>query len=293
MISILIPIYNFDITALVQKLVDQCVKAKIRFEVICFDDGSSPKFKAKNQAVLNLMSVNYVEMSQNYGRSKIRNKLAKVAQYDYLLFLDCDSKIKYASFIKNYVKEIKKEVDVCYGGRFYKKSKPRAKGKILHWKYGTTREALPLKKRNKKPYLTFLSNNFLVHRELFLQILFDESIQGYGYEDLVLARVLEYNEIEVVHIHNPTEHIDLVKTNDFLAKAETATENLKNLIKQGKIKETKLSKTADFLSKFGLEKLFIKWYSRKKETIMSNLASKEPSMRYLDAYKLALFLSDD
>lgn len=293
MISILIPIYNFNVTALVQKLVDQCSKAKIHFEIICFDDGSSPKFKALNQPILNLMGVNYVELSENYGRSKIRNKLAKVAQYDYLLFLDCDSKIKYANFIKNYIKEIKREADVTYGGRYYKKGKPRAKSKVLHWKYGSIREALSINKRLKKPYLCFLSNNFLIHRELFLQILFDESIQGYGYEDLVFARVLEYNEIEVRHIHNPTEHIDLIKTDHFLAKAETATENLKNLIKQGKIKETKLSKTAVRLENFRLKKLFLKWFKNNTDKIMSNLRSDNPNLRYLDAYKLFLFFAED
>jgi len=250
MISILIPIYNFNVTALVQKLVDQCSKAKIHFEIICFDDGSSPKFKALNQPILNLMGVNYVELSENYGRSKIRNKLAKVAQYDYLLFLDCDSKIKYANFIKNYIKEIKREADVTYGGRYYKKGKPRAKSKVLHWKYGSIR-------------------------------------------DLVFARVLEYNEIEVRHIHNPTEHIDLIKTDHFLAKAETATENLKNLIKQGKIKETKLSKTAVRLENFRLKKLFLKWFKNNTDKIMSNLRSDNPNLRYLDAYKLFLFFAED
>lgn len=293
MISILIPIYNFDVTALVEKLVMLCSKAKIRFEIICFDDGSSPKFKTINQPILNLVGVNYVELSQNYGRSRIRNKLAKVAQYDHLLFLDCDSKIKYAGFIKNYVKAIKADVEVCYGGRFYKKSKPRAKSKVLHWKYGSLREALPLKKRKKKPYLSFLSNNFLIQRELFLQILFDESIQGYGYEDLVFAGVLEYNEIEITHIQNPTEHIDLIKTEDFLAKAETATDNLKNLIKQGKIRGTKLSRTAELLQKCLIANLFLRWYNRNESRILENLHSADPSMKYLDAFKLHLYLADD
>jgi len=293
MLSILIPIYNFDVTKLVQKLVDQCQKAKIDYEIICFDDKSKDKFKNLNRPILNLFGVNYVELSENYGRSKIRNKLAQVAQFEYLLFLDCDSKIKYASFIKNYVKLIKKEVDVSYGGRFYKKSKPRAKSKQLHWNYGVKREALSLKARDKKPYVSFLSNNFLIHKALFLQILFDEDIKGYGYEDLVFAQVLKYNQIEIVHIENPTEHIDLITTDDFLKKTETATENLKILIKQGKIKETKLSKAGFRLDKFNLRPLFLKQFEKRRDKLMANLHSTEPKMFYLDLFKLYLFVKED
>lgn len=292
MISILIPIYNFNATDLVQKIVNQCIKAKITYEVICFDDGSLEKFKEQNRPLLNLMGVNYVELSENYGRSRIRNKLAKVASFPFMLFLDCDSKIKYASFIKNYVKEIKAGNDVVYGGRVYKKGKPRSKAKLLHWKFGTEREALPLTKRAKKPYLSFQTNNFLIHQDVFTENRFDESIDGYGYEDLVFAEILKQKGIPITHIHNPVEHIDLIPKDRFLEKTKTATENLKILLANGQILETRLTKLASKIRSFGLSNLTLKYLRKKKPAILDNLRSDNPQLRKLDMYKLLLFLED-
>ncbi len=293
MISILIPIYNFDVTQLVSKLVEQCVKAKINYEIICFDDGSQRQFKAKNQAILHLMGVNYVELSENFGRSKIRNKLASVASFDYMLFMDCDSKVKYATYIKRYKKEIANECEVVYGGRIYKKSKPRAKSKTLHWKYGSQREALPAKKRKRRPYLNFMSNNFLIRSDIFLDIKFDESIEGYGYEDLAFAEKLKKFEIDILHIDNPLEHLGLEKSVDFLAKTEVGIENLKNLIKEGKIVETRLTKAADWIDKLRLTPLVLNWLKRNEDSLRKNLLSPNPSLRKLDFYKLLHFLNKE
>ena len=292
MISVLIPIYNFNVTKLVEKLVNQSIKAKIPFEIICFDDYSDEKFKIQNRPILNLMGVNYVELSENYGRSRIRNKLASVASFPHMLFLDCDSKIKYASFIKNYVKEIKSDNYVVYGGRVYKKGKPRSIDKLLHWKFGTEREALPLNKRIKRPYLSFQTNNFLIHQDVFNENKFDESIDGYGYEDLVFAEILKRKGIPITQIHNPVEHIDLIGVKPFLKKTETATNNLKILLEKGQISETRLTKLATQLQSLRLSKLVLSYLKKNKNKILANLHSKNPSLRKLDMYKLLLFLQD-
>jgi len=48
MLSILIPVYNFNVTQLVQTLAEQCAATGEAYEIICFDDGSTPEFKAQN-----------------------------------------------------------------------------------------------------------------------------------------------------------------------------------------------------------------------------------------------------
>ena len=94
MLSILIPVYQVKVEKLVVKLIKQCDRCKIEFEILCFDDGSKERIKVSNRSIDLLMRVNYVELSENLGRSKIRNRLAKSARYDYLLFLDADSQVK-------------------------------------------------------------------------------------------------------------------------------------------------------------------------------------------------------
>ena len=100
MLSILIPVYNYDIFKFVSKLHYQCKAEKIKFEIIIIEDGSVNTFK--NQELQKLDSVNYIKQEKNIGRAKIRNLLAEKAKYNNLLFIDCDSDI-YDNYIKKYI----------------------------------------------------------------------------------------------------------------------------------------------------------------------------------------------
>ena len=100
MISILIPIYNFAVKELVSKLSRQAQDLNIDFEILCIDDNSKSKYINLNKDLEKINGVIYKINKKNIGRSAIRNLLTKQSKYDYLLFLDCDVKIK-DNFIKN------------------------------------------------------------------------------------------------------------------------------------------------------------------------------------------------
>jgi len=290
MLSILIPIYNHKATKLVTELHTQCNKAKIEFEIILFDDYSKETYREDNRKLAGLFKVSYLEMSENYGRSKIRNMLAKNARYDKLLFLDCDSKIVYKKFIKKYLEAITNH-KVVYGGRVYPKKPPKSKSKQLHWKYGTRRESPPAKKRNKNPYLSFQSNNFLIDRSLFLQYKFDNSISQYGYEDLVLATQFQNEKIQVLHIDNPIKHAGIEKTEVFLKKQKRAIDNLIELRSQNKIMYTRLYRAYDKLKRRKVIPLFLKIYAQIEQRIETSLKSENPRLFYLDLWKLKYLIS--
>ena len=86
MLSILIPTFNYDITALVVEVHKQSKSCNIVFEILVFDDASRD-LEIKNNASINtLENTSYTILKSNIGRSAIRNKLAKSAQYSWLLF---------------------------------------------------------------------------------------------------------------------------------------------------------------------------------------------------------------
>ncbi len=118
MLSILVPVYNFDINAFVKDLHQQCELAQINFEIICLDDGSLQLFKDKNSGIANLDHIFYHELEQNIGRSRIRNKLAQMANFEKLLFVDCDSLTEDKNFIADYITCMNNH-KVIYGGRTY------------------------------------------------------------------------------------------------------------------------------------------------------------------------------
>lgn len=289
MLSILIPIYNQDVRSLVHTLAKQCAREKINYQILCFDDGSSEKYRAINRELGFLIHVNYTEMSENLGRSKIRNWLGKAAYFDYLLFLDGDSVVKSRNFIKTYVEQARPD-SVLYGGRTYSKKMPAAKKKRLHWKYGNTREALSANKRNKDAYLNFQSNNFLIPQQIFNKKEFDESVTGYGYEDLLYARELKQLNVPIKHINNPVIHEGLENNDVFMRKTENAIGNLAALYRKGIHPSTRLIQTYEKIESLRITFRIYKIISGYEKKLKDNLMSDNPSVRLFNIWKLLLFI---
>jgi len=139
-LSILIPVYNYDVVSLVKKLHEQAMELNISFEIICLDDASN-LFTNENQQINQFHNGSFVILEKNIGRSAIRNLLAEKAAYQNLLFLDADTFPVHENFLLNYISKIDNREKIIYGGILYEKSKP-SKEKLLRWIYGAKREAL-------------------------------------------------------------------------------------------------------------------------------------------------------
>lgn len=288
MLSVLIPVYNHNIERLITELHRQLMNSKVQFEVICIDDCSKNYYQKINRKIKSFEYLNYTELDQNIGRAKIRNELAKHAKFKYLLYLDSDSKIKRKSFIKKYLRH-HKDAPVINGGRQYTNRRPTNPEKVLHYKYGTSRESRSVSSRNKKPGLYFHTNNFLIQKDLVKRFPFDESLKGYGYEDLAMASALQQEKIEIKHIDNPIIHKNLDSTKEFLEKIEESMISLSYLYLNEKIQHTPLLKTYRLLVRSHMKDNFISLYQRNKSWILKNLYSAKPSMRKLDMFKLYHF----
>lgn len=289
MLSILIPVYNFDVRKLVVDLHYCCISENIKFEIICFDDGSEKAFKEINTELKHISNCTYTELPQNIGRSAIRNKLAQNANYLNLLFLDCDSALPDKNFIKNYLPYFDK-TNVVYGGREYEKKRP-AKEFILRWKYGQERETISVKERKKDPYLHFLTNNFLINKNIFRTLQFNETLKGYGHEDTLFALELKNIKIEIEHIHNPVYHIGLETCDEFLTKTEEGIENLIKLKSYNNVDldSVKLVAFEKKLAKYKIAFLPVLFYRIFKPLILNNLHSLDPSLKMFDLFKYVAY----
>jgi glycosyltransferase involved in cell wall biosynthesis len=224
LISICIPIYNFDVRQLVNSLSRQVESIGAACEIVLIDDGSDEEYRKINRSVCNREI--YVELPENIGRSSIRNLFLEYAKYQYLLFLDCDSLMVSDDFLKKYIATFRtNEVQVVCGGRVYNPDKPH-KEYFLRWKYGMFRESRTFQQRQKAPNRSFMSNNFLIRREILAKFPFDERITKYGHEDTLLGFVLKQNDIIITHIDNPVLNGELEINSEYLRKN---TESIKNL----------------------------------------------------------------
>ncbi|MCA6067102.1 glycosyltransferase family 2 protein [Chryseobacterium sp. RG1] len=288
-LSICIPVYNFDVRELVLDLKKEIEDNEIDAEIILIDDASEENFKIINS---NLQSEvqKFIFLENNIGRSKIRNLFLDYTKGDYLLFLDCDVKIDNTNFLLNYLNEIEKNfwVELIYGNfkidTLYSKS--------LRNRYSVEREIFY--EERSSDFSLFKTVNFIIKRKIFESFLFDERLRNYGYEDFVFAKLLESNQIKYFAFNNPVIHFDDTSNSAFLKKVDIGIDSLCKLSKDEKsknfIKDIKVYDTAVKLRKIGVDSLVLFLYNFLNKIIKNNLLSENPSIKYLDIYKLNLLL---
>ena len=277
MLSILIPNYNYNIVPLVNELHKQCLECDIEFEILVYDDGSKSDINSSNYDINNLQNCTFKELSNNIGRSAIRNLLGADAQYNSLLFLDADVIPSSQNFIKDYLNAITKPVSV--GGVIPTNKSPN-KPRKLRWLY--------TKKREQK---ALCSSNFIIKKNILDRFPFDETIKKYGYEDFLFFITLQKNDIFIHSFENPVIHLANDDANLFLKKTEDAIYNLSLLIQQGKITEeaSKVLKYYLYLKMLNFVKPFTFVFSNLKRFLVLNLGSNYPSLFLYDLYRLGYF----
>jgi glycosyltransferase involved in cell wall biosynthesis len=295
MLSICVPVYNFNVYPLINELSIQAKSIQQPVEIIALDDGSTEEFKKQNKSIANLEYVYYEELDKNVGRSKIRNILRDKARSDYLLFLDCDALIPYKDFIAKYIKEIdqisNKESLIC-GGRTYPKERP-TDSTSLHWVWGNKREAFNAERRKVNPYQSFMTNNFIIPKTVLDRNPFNEELSGYGHEDTLLGYEMQKLNIPIIHIDNPVEHIGLEEASVILEKTHQSIKNLLkiyHLTKKDKkfLEISKLLKTYDKTKRYKINKIIRFFFSIFAKPIEHNLKSCNPSIFLFDLYKLGI-----
>ena len=287
MLSILIPTYNYNIVKLVKDLHQQALEQYIDFEIIVMEDGSSI-FLDDNKEIDKLVNCKYIVLDKNIGRSAIRNKLANTANFEHLLFMDCDAEVCSLKFIEKYLGFCNEEC-VVIGGTAYDPNEHNPNFS-LRLKYGRMREARTALERTKNNFSTF---NFLISKSIFNQVRFDENIRGYGHEDMLFGHQIHQLGYEFIQIDNPLIHRGLDDNSTFIRKTEEGTKNLFLLYQTGSYpyltEESKLLRIFSKIKKMGLVGLFALKFDTTKKMFRILLCRKSPSLFLYDFYKI-LFL---
>lgn len=284
MLSILIPTYNYDCYDLVKELHRQALECNIEFEIIVADDCSNIKF-TRLQLINLLSNCHLIRPLQNLGRAKIRNFLANQSQYNHLLFLDSDSFPASDDFIKKYIEFIPRNITIL-GGRIYNESQDEHH--TLLTKYGITRE------RNKnilvKSTAPFTSPNFLIPKNIFNTIKFNENIRGYGHEDTIFGIELSRHNIPYYRFDNPIIHLQIEENLIFIQKTNESITNLYRIYTTKQYPELEtlspVLKLYLTLKKFHCTAPFSKIYHKYANTLIKYCDNQNPNLAAFSLYKL-------
>ena len=286
MISILIPVYNWDVSTLILQLEEQCSRLEVPYEIIVIDDCSDDKFLQKNEKIGVGIKVQYEILDNNIGRAAIRNHLAKKATFDWLLFLDSDGHIIDDQFISKYIEVISSNnCKVVCGGRSYQMDKPDQRF-LLHWRYGRRREAISAVQRSINPDWYTHTSNLLVAEDIWQDITMDETISSYGYEDIVWGQRVSAQGYDILHIDNPILHVGLKSNLAFIEDVKSSVNNLVRLHQKGSIRGTRLLRAYYWLSTSKLLPVFVFVMRRLRQSQESTLMRGSGSLIALDALKL-------
>jgi len=228
-VSLLIPVYNYDIVALVTGMTSALGKFPELIEILIGDDASSPEYNRIYKS-LETENVRVISSVKNIGRVANRNKLALEASGEYLLFIDAAMRLSATaeSYLQKYLGSMGDAMVIC-GGISYSDNPPGDPDKLLRWKYGKWREQKKAADRNKRPYSDFSTFNVLVAKSVFSKIRFYEELKQYGHEDTLLSYQLKMAGISILHIDNYLIHEGLESNREYLDKVKLSIENLSML----------------------------------------------------------------
>lgn len=230
-LSILIPVYNWDLSPLLNRILGEIDDCRLgdAVEVLILDDCSSDgDLRAKNERMVSGSEreyLHYDRLERNAGRSAIRNLLAAKASARFLLFLDCDVLPDGGSFIGSYLSHAEAgESDVVCGGISYRTRVLPGREYDYHAYLGNKKEVKPAAQRNLAPWRHILTSNIMVRKSVFVGAPFDERFTGYGYEDIEWGVRLA-RSYRILHIDNTASHLGLVTKERAYAKMRDSVAN--------------------------------------------------------------------
>jgi glycosyltransferase involved in cell wall biosynthesis len=224
-LSILIPLYNWDVGPLLTCLSSQCLHLSEgqRVEIIVMDDGSTEKFT--NGAVADqLPLVRYEESGVNKGRAEIRNALLRQAKGEYVLFLDADMLPDRDDFLQTYLEHGRKGSEIVCGGISYRQNEKENPEYSFYLYKSRKTEALSPSVRGVIPWRYLFTSNIMVRRDIMESVRFDPLFTGYGFEDIEWGIRLG-NSFTITHIDNTCSHMGVMSKQQVFCKMRDSVQN--------------------------------------------------------------------
>jgi glycosyltransferase involved in cell wall biosynthesis len=224
-LSVLIPFFGDDPCALISALDEQSPAGRV--EIILFDDGCRDASVGARVGLTLRAATNpgrLIRSPENLGRARGRNRLAAHARGEYLLFLDADMAPDSASFLRAWLNLIAAEAPAVAFGGFSLAQAPDSAELALHRRMALASDCAAVAERQRAPEKHVFTSNLLVRRDVFAAQGFDESFEGWGWEDVEWAMRVARDH-SILHVDNTATHLGLDRPEAMVAKYEQSAGN--------------------------------------------------------------------
>jgi len=296
MLSIIIPVYNYNCVDLVTALSEQgdALVARLGiedfdYEIIVAEDGSTDTLLVEENACITANKrVKHIRRNENIGRARILNFLVSQSKFAHVLIIDCDAQVFTTDYLFVYW-QARHQADVVCGSIENAPYCPF--GCELRYYYEeSARQIRTLEYRNANPNSHLSTFNIMFARHVFDKVQFDERCTEYGYEDALFGLMLAPNGISIVHIENPLIHDGMDPSSVYLSKVETALRTLHRL-GEPLHSASSLVRLVRKLNSWHLVPLVRGSFRLLRPLLRRQLFSHRPSMLCLKYYKLGYYLT--
>ncbi len=237
LISVLVPVFNWDACDLAQCLRREIVEGNLtgRVNVFFLDDASTDQRKRDENRLFFAQSPHdwehYRENPRNQGRARTCNTLAEMADGEWILFIDVDCLPDAPDYLRRYLEEVQAgRAEAICGGTGYSKRVLFGPEYDFYIHLVTAAGQNQAVIRNRIPWAIVLTSNMLVRRDVFTRIPFDARFLTYGYEDQEWG-IRVQKSFRLLHIDNLVSHLGLQTKEELYQKMRLSIGNY-HLIRQ-------------------------------------------------------------
>lgn len=288
MISICIPLYNYDVRELLQNLVSQLTENSVKWEILISDDASSQiHLTEQNLQCIQQMEkfpIHYFTQKKNLGNAANRNFLGSKAKFPWIIFLDADVLPVHSNFIEKYCQALtESKSSILTGNIEYKNSESHS----LRQKYGRKKEVRTSLPEEISSVLEARGANFAIKTSVFLENNFPQLQEQYGFVDTMFF--LQFPENALQPIQNPVYHLGIETNTLYVEKVHSSIRNALYIYINFPNVASQITLIQYFTKYKIVSGLMLLLYSVFGKLIKRNLESNHSSLFLLQLYKLLYF----
>lgn len=272
-LSILIPNRNYDCLKLVSTLQKQSehFPGGLEYDITVVDDGSDGSNLYDPYTQLKGIQIEKCLKARN--RSAMRNRLATFGRYEWMLMVNSNVQVRDQSFLEHLLYDITEpDTILC--------ALCKADADTSNLRCLDERETRVGRFRN---------TCYLTHRKVWKEVQYDEGIENYGMEDVLLGAELKGKGYKIKYVDATVWYDASTSNEQYVQQVEESMRTLRKL-------EPRLREEVRLL-------VFIKrhWYLCQiwrlafrllKTSMRTNLTGQHPNVRLLPLYKLGYYMTE-
>lgn len=293
-LSVLIPTYNYKCYTLVADLHEQLERSGVEYEILVADDGSTDTESILSNRSLEASfdKVFYMGLPKSHNRGEMRNRLCQLGKYEWQLQINANVRVLHTDFIERYISAVSNShaqvfCGCCTSELEYSPANTSHAGLRDRYELCFHRNNTP-EHLNRIGY--FRNTNCLYHRSVFEKCQYDETVQGYGYEDTLFGKILKDAGVRIVCIDNPVAYPIQGCGDDYLQRIEESLVTLHSMSHKLD-KQIPLLRTVDRLREMRLLCIVRLSFMAFKPLLRHNLLGRNPNIKVLSLYKLGYYAS--